>query len=124
MRTHVEFTSGGKRFVMPCHAVSVVQYGDKWHVEHGHNPDCSIFVSPETADRLIRELLGSAEAEPAAEPQYVLHRYACLDASGWVVQTFAGDEDGRRLAKAWRDLPENLGIARVVPLYIRREDAT
>jgi len=77
-----------------------------------------------SSESLALDLPGEADAEPAAEPAFVLYRYACLDAYGRLVQTFNPDEEGRQIAEAWRDLPENLGRARVAPLFLRREDAT
>ena len=128
MKTHVEFETGGCTMCVPRDRLMVWSHGDKWYAGFPDpDPDddgpLPWSITPETAARLRRELLGEAESEPAAEPEFVLYRYACLDAYVWR-GTFAPDEEGRRLAKAWRDLPENVGNARVVPLFVRREDAT
>lgn len=77
-------------------------------------------ISPETAARLRRELVGEPEAAsgPAAEPEFEVAGWGVVSDSEGLVAGTAERENAEAVQKMHR--PRS---GRVVPLYIRREDA-
>lgn len=103
--THVEFESSDETVVMPVSDLGLRRYVDngdkkeKWVAFPRSNLDWQWFISPETAARLRRELLGEGEAEaappPDSKPPVVTGPGVYRDGDGWGRRIVDRDDEGR-----------------------------